>query len=228
MHDGQSVLRAEGVGKQVEGPEGTLEILSEITLQIAPSESVALVGPSGAGKSTLLAVLAGLDTPTAGEVWLGDQAITSLSEDARAQLRNARVGFVFQSFHLLPSLTAVENVMLPAELAGSAGARERALDALKAVDLTHRARHYPKHLSGGERQRVAIARAFVTEPQLLFADEPTGNLDTRTGQRVADLLFRLQHEAGVTLVLVTHDDRLAQRCDRVLRLAEGRLTEADT
>ncbi|MEO0422852.1 MAG: ABC transporter ATP-binding protein [Pseudomonadota bacterium] len=227
MDEGQSVLRAQGVGKQVAGPEGTLEILSDITLQIAPSESVALVGPSGAGKSTLLAVLAGLDTPTAGEVWLGDQAITSLSEDARAQLRNARVGFVFQSFHLLPSLTAVENVMLPAELAGTTDARERALAALDAVDLSHRARHYPKHLSGGERQRVAIARAFVTEPQLLFADEPTGNLDTRTGQRVADLLFRLQHDSGVTLVLVTHDDRLAQRCDRVLRLVEGRLAEAD-
>ncbi len=223
MQDGLPVLRAEGVNKQVDGPEGTLEILSDITLQIAPGESVALVGPSGAGKSTLLAVLAGLDTPTAGEVWLGPEAITSLTEDARAQLRNARVGFVFQSFHLLPSLTAVENVMLPAELAGAADARERALAALEAVDLSHRARHYPKHLSGGERQRVAIARAFVTEPKLLFADEPTGNLDTRTGRRVADLLFHLQHESGVTLVLVTHDDRLAQRCDRVLRLSQGRL-----
>jgi putative ABC transport system ATP-binding protein len=217
-------LRAAGLGRRAASPEGPLDILQDVDLEIGRGESVALVGPSGAGKSTLLALLAGLDVPTSGEVWLDGQALSALDEDGRARLRNARVGFVFQSFHLLPSLTALENVMLPVELAGGDDPRGRAAAALDAVDLGHRARHYPRQLSGGERQRVAIARAFVTNPTILFADEPTGNLDAATGARVADLLFDRQRRAGVTLVLVTHDETLAGRCDRVLHIAGGRLS----
>ncbi len=224
--DAPPALRTVGLGRRVTSPDGSLTILTDVDLTVAGGRSVALVGPSGAGKSTLLALLAGLDTPTEGEVWLQGEPISRLDEDARAALRNRYVGFVFQSFHLLPSLTALENIMLPVELAGGRDARARALAALDAVGLRERARHYPKQLSGGERQRVAIARAFVGEPAILFADEPTGNLDTATGERVAQLLFRLQRDAGATLVLVTHDERLAARCDEIIHVAGGRIVTA--
>jgi putative ABC transport system ATP-binding protein len=188
-----------------------------------PGESVAILGPSGAGKSTLLSLLAGLDLPSAGKVWVNGRELTALDEDGRAAVRAEHVGFVFQSFHLVPALTALENVMLPLELAGRADARRQARAALDEVGLGHRVGHYPRQLSGGERQRVAIARAFVASPALLFADEPTGNLDTRTGGRIADLLFRLNAEHGTTLVLVTHDRSLAERCDRQFEMDAGRL-----
>ncbi len=181
------------------------------------------MGPSGAGKTTLLALLAGLDKPTSGRVWLCDEELTALDEDGRAQLRGRHVGFVFQSFHLVSSLSALENVMLPLELAGDGQARRLATEALTGIGLEHRLSHYPKQLSGGEKQRVAIARASVTRPRVLFADEPTGNLDTASGERIAELLFRLNQELSTTLVLVTHDRTLAARCDRVLELEAGRL-----
>ncbi len=184
---------------------------------------MALVGASGAGKSTLLALLAGLDLPTSGQVWIDGTEITALDEDARAQLRAERVGFVFQAFHLLPALTALENVMLPLELAGHGDARAVALAMLQRVGLGERAGHYPRQLSGGEQQRVALARATVTRPPVLFADEPTGNLDTVTGEAICQLLFELNAETGTTLVLVTHDTQLAARCQRVLTLHAGRL-----
>jgi putative ABC transport system ATP-binding protein len=218
-----SVLAASKLTRKVSSPEGTLTIVDGIDLQIGRGESVAVVGPSGAGKSTLLALLAGLDSPTSGEVWLDGSPLTELDEDGRAALRARRVGFVFQSFHLVPSLTALENVMLPLELAGDQQARDSAEAVLERVGLTARRRHYPRQLSGGERQRVAIARAFVGQPLVLFADEPTGNLDAETGRRVADLLFSLNDEAGTTLVLVTHEERLAGRCDRSLRMMGGKL-----
>lgn len=217
------MLTARNLTRKVSSPEGTLTIVDDIDLEIDRGESVAVVGPSGAGKSTLLALLAGLDSPTAGEVWLDGQELTALDEDGRAALRARRVGFVFQSFHLVPSLTALENVMLPLELAGDQQARDSAEAVLDRVGLTPRRRHYPRQMSGGERQRVAIARAFVGQPLVLFADEPTGNLDAETGRRVADLLFSLNDESGTTLVLVTHEERLAQRCDRALRMAGGSL-----
>jgi putative ABC transport system ATP-binding protein len=188
---------------------------------------VAIVGASGAGKSTLLGLLAGLDVPTQGAVLLAGQSLSALDEDGRAALRADRVGFVFQAFHLVPALTALENVMLPLELRGDSAARVVAAEALSRVGLAERAGHYPRQLSGGEQQRVALARAFVTRPQVLFADEPTGNLDAATGLRVVDLLFALNREAGTTLVLVTHDRTLAARCGRVLELAAGKLV-ADT
>jgi putative ABC transport system ATP-binding protein len=192
-------------------------------LDIAGGESVAIAGPSGAGKSTLLALLAGLDTPTSGQVWLAGNDLTQLSEDGRARLRARRVGFVFQSFHLVPALTALENVMLPLELAGQRNARAAALDTLSGVGLQHRTAHYPRQLSGGEQQRVALARAFVSQPAVLFADEPTGNLDTATGARIGELLFELNAQAHTTLVLVTHDEQLAGRCNRVLHMEAGRV-----
>ena len=219
----QSVLKAEGVGKQVSSPEGPLTILSDIDLQILAGESVAVVGASGAGKSTLLALLAGLDEPTRGRIWLNGTELTQLDEDGRAALRAQHVGFVFQSFHLVPSLTALENVMLPLELAGRRDARGGALEVLGRVGLGARKGHYPSQLSGGEQQRVAIARAFVTRPAVLFADEPTGNLDTATGERVIELLFELNTASGTTLVLVTHDQALAARCQRIIRLDAGRI-----
>ena len=218
-----SVLTARNLTRKVSSPEGTLTIVDDIDLDIGRGESVAVVGPSGAGKSTLLALLAGLDSPTTGEVWLDGRDLTALDEDGRAALRARRVGFVFQSFHLVPSLTALENVMLPLELAGDPHARDSAEAVLDRVGLTPRRRHYPRQLSGGERQRVAIARAFVGQPLVLFADEPTGNLDAETGRRVADLLFSLNDESGTTLILVTHEERLAQRCDRALRMMGGSL-----
>jgi len=213
------------VGKQVSSPEGTLAILDDVSLSIRRGETVAVMGASGAGKSTLLALLAGLDEPTSGAVRLADFELTSLDEDGRAAVRARHVGFVFQSFHLVPSLTALENVMLPLELAGRGDARSAALEVLGRVGLAGRVGHYPRQLSGGEQQRVAIARAFVTRPDVLFADEPTGNLDAATGERIMDLLFGLNAETGTTLVLVTHDRTLAARCGRVIRLDTGRIVE---
>ena len=217
------VLTAENLCKQVSSPEGLLTIVDEVSLAIAAGESVAVTGPSGAGKSTLLALLAGLDVPTRGRVLLEGQDLTQLDEDGRARVRAQRVGFVFQSFHLIPALTALENVMLPLELAGGSDARRVAAQALAGVGLEERTAHYPRQLSGGEQQRVAIARAFVTRPAVLFADEPTGNLDTATGARVGELLFELNASAQTTLVLVTHDRALAARCVRVVRMEAGRV-----
>jgi putative ABC transport system ATP-binding protein len=192
---------------------------------VGRGETAAIVGPSGAGKSTLLALLAGLDEPTSGEVWLNGVELGGLDEDGRAEVRSREVGFVFQSFHLLPSLTAVENVLLPLELAGESGAESKARQALIQVGLEHRLRHYPNQLSGGEKQRVAIARAFVGTPSLLFADEPTGNLDNKTGARILELLFELNAGYGTTLILVTHDIEAAGRCDRLIELVAGRLAD---
>ena len=223
-----TVLEAARLGKQVSSPEGTLAILSDVSLAIARGETVAVMGASGAGKSTLLALLAGLDEPTSGRVMLAGNELTALDEDGRAAVRARHVGFVFQSFHLVPSLTAVENAMLPLELAGRADARPAALEVLAKVGLGERVGHYPRQLSGGEQQRVAIARAFVTRPDVLFADEPTGNLDSATGNRIMDLLFGLNEDAGATLVLVTHDRELAARCGRVIRLDAGRVAAGDT
>ncbi len=223
MSGGDFLLRAESLTKKVTSPEGELTILDDVSLHIAPGESAAVVGPSGAGKTTLLSLLAGLDEPSSGQVWLNGVELTSLDEDGRASLRNREVGFVFQSFHLLPSLTAIENVLLPLELSATPNAHQRARDALVEVGLDHRLLHYPRQLSGGEKQRVAIARAFVTAPSLLFADEPTGNLDNKTGGRILNLLFDLNAAAKTTLVLVTHDLEAANRCDRLLELASGRL-----
>ena len=212
-----------GLGKQVRSGDGTLTILHEISFAVAQGEAVAVVGASGSGKSTLLGLLAGLDLPTAGTVRLAGQELAGLDEDARAELRGRLLGFVFQSFHLLSALTALENAMLPLELLGLPQARATAAAMLARVGLSHRLGHYPKHLSGGEQQRVALARAFAVKPKLLLADEPTGNLDAATGEQIIDLMFEMNREAGTTLVLVTHDEALARRCGRVLRLAGGRL-----
>jgi putative ABC transport system ATP-binding protein len=217
------VLRAEKITKQVSSPEGTLTILAEVDLAIAGGETVAIVGASGAGKSTLLALLAGLDEPSRGQIWLNGAELTALDEDGRAAVRARHVGFVFQSFHLVPSLTAIENVMLPLELAGLPNARASAADVLAKVNLTPRREHYPRQLSGGEQQRVAIARAFVTRPALLFADEPTGNLDSTTGERIIQLLFDLNRASQTTLVVVTHDQAIAQRCGRIIHIDAGRI-----
>ena len=217
------VLAAKNISKQVSSPEGKLTILEGVSFDIVAGQSVAIVGPSGAGKSTLLALMAGLDLPTDGRVELKGTALDSLDEDGRALLRASNVGFVFQSFHLVPSLNALENVMLPLELAGIRGARKRALEILEQVGLGNRWSHYPAQLSGGEKQRVAIARAYATEPAVLFADEPTGNLDARTGERIINLLFELNRNSSTTLVLVTHDEALASRCDRVISLDAGHL-----
>jgi putative ABC transport system ATP-binding protein len=219
------VLKVENLTKQVSSPEGLLTIVRDVSFAIEAGERVAIVGASGAGKSTLLALLAGLDTPTSGRVLLAGTDLTSLDEDGRARLRAARVGFVFQAFHLVPALTALENVMLPLELAGRGDARRTARDALDRVGLGSRTGHYPRQLSGGEQQRVALARAFVTQPAVLFADEPTGNLDTTTGARVGDLLFEMNANSRTTVVLVTHDNTLAARCDRILRMEAGGLVQ---
>ena len=217
------MLAAAGVSKQVSSPEGILTILSDVSFQIYAGESVAVVGPSGAGKSTLLALLAGLDLPSSGHVVLNGANLSDLDEDGRASVRAESVGFVFQSFHLVPSLNALENVMLPLELAGHSNARAGARRIIEQVGLKERWSHYPSQLSGGEKQRVAIARAFATEPAVLFADEPTGNLDSRTGANIMELMFDLNRSSSTTLVLVTHDNSLAQRCDRILALENGRL-----
>ena len=217
------VLEAQGLGKQVSSPEGTLTILTDVSFQILAGESVAVVGPSGAGKSTLLALLAGLDLPSNGHVLLNGTNLSTLDEDGRAQVRAESVGFVFQSFHLVPSLNALENVMLPLELAGHGEARRAARELIDKVGLKDRWSHYPAQLSGGEKQRVAIARAFATQPAVLFADEPTGNLDSRTGANIMALMFELNRNSSTTLVLVTHDGSLAERCDRIIELDGGRL-----
>ena len=214
-------LQVTGLGKRVPLPSGELTILKGVDFQIAQGDTVAIVGASGSGKSTLLSLLAGLDSPSDGTVVLDGEALSSLDEDGRARVRGAKVGFVFQSFQLLPSLTALENVMLPLELRGDADVEGPAKQILEKVGLGGRLGHYPRQLSGGEQQRVALARVFVTRPSLLFADEPTGNLDTNTGQAIIELLFALNQEAGTTLVLVTHDEHLAERCGRILRLDSG-------
>ncbi|HCL40754.1 MAG TPA: ABC transporter, partial [Pseudomonas sp.] len=208
--------------------EAPLQILSDVNLSIQRGSSVAIVGASGSGKSTLLSLLAGLDLPSSGEVLLAGQSLTALDEDQRAALRGLEVGFVFQSFQLLDSLNAVENVMLPLELAGRRDARQHATELLERVGLKARISHYPQQLSGGEQQRVAIARAFASEPAILFADEPTGNLDAATGQKITDLLFDLNREHGTTLILVTHDERLAARCERALHMQAGQLQAEQT
>jgi putative ABC transport system ATP-binding protein len=218
-----TVIRARGLTKQVQSGDAPLLILDDVSFEVAAGATVAIVGASGSGKTTLLGLLAGLDRPTSGEVWLGDTGLNELGEDARAALRQRWLGFVFQSFQLLPALTALENVMLPLELAGAADAPARARDWLARVGLAARVTHYPRQLSGGEQQRVALARAFSGEPKMLMADEPTGNLDAATGGEVADLMFRLNQERGTTLLLVTHDVALASRCSRRLSLASGRL-----
>jgi putative ABC transport system ATP-binding protein len=218
-----AVLAAENISKEVSSPEGSLTILSGVSFRVSPGESVAVVGPSGAGKSTLLALLAGLDLPTEGHVVLNGSNLGKLDEDGRARVRAESVGFVFQSFHLVPSLNALENVMLPLELAGAGEARSVAQDIVRKVGLADRWSHYPAQLSGGEKQRVAIARAFATEPAVLFADEPTGNLDSRTGETIMELMFELNRSSSTTLILVTHDNSLAERCDRVLSLDAGKL-----
>jgi len=217
------VLRVEGLGKDVASGDSTLTILHDIDFAVAAGEAVAIVGASGSGKSTLLGLMAGLDLPTRGRVQLAGQDLTALDEDGRAALRGRELGFVFQSFHLLATLTALENAMLPLELLGLPDARTVAATMLERVGLADRLGHYPKHLSGGEQQRVALARAFAVHPRLLLADEPTGNLDAATGQQVIDLMFAMNAEQGTTLILVTHDESLAQRCGRIIRLAGGRL-----
>ena len=216
-------LQVRDLGKRVPLPSGELTILDGIGFDIQRGDTVAVVGASGSGKSTLLALMAGLDTPSGGSVLIDGAPMSTLDEDGRARVRGEKVGFVFQSFQLLPSLTALENVMLPLELRGDADADAPARAILQTVGLGERLAHYPRQLSGGEQQRVALARAFVTQPSLLFADEPTGNLDTVTGQAIIELLFALNADAGTTLVLVTHDEHLASRCSRVLRLDGGRL-----
>jgi len=218
-----NVLEAHQLSKEVSSPEGSLTILKEVSFTIAAGETVAVVGPSGAGKSTLLALLAGLDLPTRGHVDLNGVNLSELDEDGRALVRAESVGFVFQSFHLVPSLNALENVMLPLELAGHDDARKAAREIIDQVGLADRWSHYPAQLSGGEKQRVAIARAFATEPAVLFADEPTGNLDSRTGENIMELMFELNRSSSTTLILVTHDSGLAERCERVLALDTGSL-----
>ena len=219
------IVRVDALTKQVPSGEGELTILRDLSFDVRAGEAVAIVGVSGSGKSTLLGLIAGLDTPSTGSVRIDGQDLFTLDEDGRAELRARAIGFVFQSFQLLPAMTALENVMLPLELAGEPDAQRAAEAMLERVGLASRLHHYPKQLSGGEQQRVAIARAFVTGPSLLLADEPTGNLDSATGAQIIDLMFRLNAERGTTLLLVTHDEHLSQRCGRVLRLAAGMLQQ---
>lgn len=220
---GNFVSATSGLSKHVNGPGGRLTILRELDFRVHSGEAVAILGASGSGKSTLLGLLAGLDRASGGEVWLFGQSLTGLDEDDRAALRDGQVGFVFQNFQLLPTLTALENVLLPLELSGVADADRIALESLDQVGLTERSGHYPRQLSGGEQQRAAIARAFAPQPGVLFADEPTGNLDQATGEQVIDLLLDLRRDNGAALILVTHDPRLAERCDRRLLMRDGRL-----
>jgi putative ABC transport system ATP-binding protein len=222
-----NIVECHHVSKVVSTAEGQLTILGDISFSIASGETVAIVGQSGSGKTTLLSLLAGLDLPTMGSVQLFDEKLETLDEDARAALRNRSIGFVFQSFHLLPGFTALENVMVPIEIQNDANPEERATQLLTEVGMSQRLDHFPKTLSGGEQQRVAIARAFATQPPLLLADEPTGNLDAETGQTIIELLFKLNADQGTTLILVTHDEALASRCSRRLRLEKGRLQSDD-
>jgi putative ABC transport system ATP-binding protein len=215
------IVVANKLTRQVNAPGGVLTILDNVDFTVIPGEAVAVTGASGSGKSTLLGLLAGFDVPTRGSVHLLGQDLGTLSEDAKAALRAGNVGFVFQSFHLLPSLTALENVVLALELAGAVEAEARAREILDEVGLAHRLRHFPRQLSGGEQQRVGLARAFAVSPQILFADEPTGNLEQESGRQVADMLFNLRRDTGTALVLVTHDEALATRCDRVCRMSNG-------
>ena len=224
--DQQIMLHVQALSKQVALPEHTLTLLDQVSFTLLAGETLAITGASGSGKSTLLGLLAGLDSPSSGSVQLAGVDLNLLDEDGRAKLRRHQVGFVFQSFQLLPALSALENVMLPLELIGDANAKTKAQEILRQVGLSQRLTHYPRQLSGGEQQRVAIARAFVSTPKLLFADEPTGNLDTTTGQQIADLLFALNQTAGTTLVLVTHEQKLANRCQRILNLDAGRVTNS--
>lgn len=216
------ILNVQQVGKVVKGEEDLI-ILQDITFALNAGDSLAIVGSSGSGKSTLLGLLAGLDTPTSGNIILAEQSLNQLNEDQRAAIRAEHVGFIFQSFQLLDTLTALENVMLPLELKGNTQAKKEAQQLLKRVGLEKRLRHYPKQLSGGEQQRVAIARAFASHPKILFADEPTGNLDTHTGEHISNLLFELNQEQATTLVLVTHEERLANRCQRQIQIEAGRI-----
>ncbi len=218
-----NAINVTNLGKVVRLPTSELRILQDVSFQIHQGQTLAIVGASGSGKSTLLSLMAGLDTPSEGYVEILDINLSKLDEDGRAKLRGEKVGFVFQSFQLLPALTAIENVMLPLELRGDPDPETAAKDILQRVGLGERLEHYPRQLSGGEQQRVAIARAFVVKPSVLFADEPTGNLDTETGRAIVDLLFELNQKSGTTLVVVTHDEKLAARCSKILRLAEGRL-----
>lgn len=221
-----SVLQCSALGKSVKAQDGGLTILDDISFSVNAGETVAIVGQSGSGKTSLLSILAGLDVPSSGDISLFSQSLASLNEDQRADLRNQHLGFVFQSFHLLPSFSALENVMVPLEINNDKQAEAKAKVLLERVGMGHRLQHYPTTLSGGEQQRVAIARAFATNPPLLLADEPTGNLDTDTGHKIIDLLFEMNQEQGTTLILVTHDDALAARCQRRLRLNTGKLVEA--
>ena len=225
MNNLECMVKTIGLGKTVTTSEGRLTILKGIDLEIKTSETVAVVGASGSGKTTLLSLLAGLDTSSEGQVFLGPHELTAMNEEQRAQVRGEMVGFVFQTFQLLASLSALENVMLPGELKGDSQAQVRASELLDRVGLSHRYHHYPNQLSGGEQQRVAIARAFASSADVLFADEPTGNLDTATGMHIIDLIFDLNQEFGTTLVLVTHDQRLAERCDRAINIESGQLVE---
>ncbi|MFQ6370520.1 ABC transporter ATP-binding protein [Shewanella sp. YIC-542] len=220
-----SAIKVSQLVKTVTTQEGELTILKGINLDVKPGQSVAILGPSGSGKSTLLGLLAALDTPTSGEIWLDGTPLSGLNEEQKAALRKQKVSFIFQSFMLVDTLTALENVMLPAELAGMQDVRNLAKKMLQRVGLAHRLSHYPKQLSGGEQQRVAIARAFICAPKVLFADEPTGNLDKQNADRVADMLFALNQESATTLILVTHDLQLAHRCERQLLMADGQLSE---
>ena len=218
-----NIISSENLSKSVNTSEGKLHILSSIDLIIKSGESIAIVGESGSGKSTLISLLAGLDTPSSGSIFLNGTCLTLMDEDGRAAMRNELIGFVFQSFQLLPGLTALENVMLPLELSGDKNAEAAAIALLDRVGLSHRLSHTPQKLSGGEQQRVALARAFVTRPAILFADEPTGNLDSKTGAHIIDLLFELNSENKTTLILVTHDQALAARCQRTIKLDSGRV-----
>ena len=223
-----NIIQVNGLSKVVTTFEGELPILSDISFNVKHGESVAIIGTSGSGKSTLLSLLAGLDTATSGEIILDGEPLHSLDEEARAALRAAKVGFVFQSFMLVQSLTALENVMLPAELAGETDAKEQAIALLEKVGLSHRVDHYPSQLSGGEQQRVAIARAFIGTPKILFADEPSANLDSKNGKMIESLLFDLNSQHGTTLILVTHDEGLAQKCERVIQIEAGLLVANNT
>ncbi|WP_218354024.1 ABC transporter ATP-binding protein [Alteromonas lipotrueiana] len=220
------MIKTSKITKKVTTNEGQLEILKPISFEVKSGESVAIVGASGSGKSTLLGLLAGLDEVSEGEIFLDNEPLHTMNEEQRAQLRGAKVGFIFQSFMLVQSLTALENVMLPAQIAGAKNARSQAKEILEQVGLGHRGSHYPNQLSGGEQQRVAIARAFIGQPKILFADEPTGNLDAANSEKIEKLLFALNHDSGTTLVLVTHDEELARHCDRQLVMQAGQLTEA--